>query len=161
MYRFLGTHIYPAGETYYGPATQCQYSFYAAKGFDISQVYDHIIENSDIAAGQENATMLVNKIWVDETGANNRFTVRFDACGPQLTTQISGISFAIPAWVGWVILACVVFGFSAYIVNQIKHISYSPAGKEFWGAIKWLGIGLCVVVAIPLVSRALPKRATK
>jgi len=161
MYKFLGSHVYPEGKIYEGPAIQCQYSFYAAKDFDISQVYNHIIENSDIAAGQKGAALLVNRVWVDETGLNNHFTVRFDGYGSQTTNQISGISFAIPAWVGWVILACVVFGFSAYIINQIKQISYSPAGKEFWGAVKWVGIGLFVVVAIPLVTRALPKRAAK
>jgi len=161
MYEFLGKHIYPEGYVYSGRATECYYSFYASKNFYADEIYDHIISQSDMAANEQGATMLVNRVWLDRTGANNLFAVKFDGHGPAVGAGISGVSWAIPVWVVWVILVCVVFGFVSYIVKTIRDISYSPAGEEMWSAIKWIAIGVSVVVAIPLIDRVIPKSREK
>jgi len=158
MYKFLGSEIYPQGWTYSGPATEVYYAFYTSKDFSKDLVYDHIIENSYIAAGEEGGAMLTNKVWLDETGINNYYSVKFNARGPGISAGISGISFAIPVWVGYVILASIIAFTVIYTVRTVRAISYSPSGGEMWSAIKWVGIGVATAAIIPLFTRILPKR---
>jgi len=167
MYRFIGSHVYPEGRTYYGFAMECQYSFYAAKDFDISQIYDHIINRSDSAAGEKDVAMLTNKVWVDQTGVNNRFLVNFKAHSSGGASGISGISGLQIVVVMFIIKAILIAaGIAAiiYAIHALKEISYSPVGKEMWSAIKWVGIGIVaigVVAVVPLIQRVLPKKEEK
>jgi len=168
MYTSLGKYVYPEGHTYSGPATFCRYTFYASKSFDPQDVNSQVIYNSGRAALDENATMLTNKSMVDLSGSNNAYMVDFEAVSPYSISGAQGVgsqvSLGIGGWPFWLIavVAVAVLGTAiagAYIINQVKDISYSPAGDEMWSAVKWLGIGAAVVAVVYTVSRYIP--ATK
>ena len=157
MYKYLGAHVYPDGYTYEGPATECYYSYYVSKDFNINEVYSYSVEQSGIAASDEGASMLLHKAWVDQGGSNNLFTVRFDALAPGISN--GGISALSQPW--WVVAIIVVsiLGTSAYIIHTIRDISYSPSGPAMWDALKWVGVGVVGIGAIYLVDRFLPRKA--
>jgi len=161
MYRLLASHVYPDGHTYSGPATECYYSFYVSKDFHPDDVATNVIEQSQVGATGEGATMLMTKAWVDESGANNLYSVKFNAYGPGVSAsngKITSVSVAW-AWVLRIVLVAIIAFTTIYVVKTIREISYSPSGPAMWSAFKWIGIGVAALAGIYLIDKLLPRRA--
>jgi len=162
MYRPLASHVYPEGQTYSGPAVECYYSFYVSKVFDPSDVANNVIEQSQVGATEEGATMLTTRAWVDESGANNLYSVKFNAYGGPMTSSSNAISAPVSvawAWVLRIVLVAIIAFTTIYVVKTIREISYSPSGPAMWSAFKWIGIGVAALAGIYLIDKLLPRRA--
>ena len=157
MYRFLGSHTYAEGYLYSGSAIECYYSFYASKDTPVEEIKARILERSGQAAGEQGSSMLTIKMWVDESGANNDYAVRFNAHGPSVSNRIEGTIM----WAQWIyiIIETVLIGIAiGYIVKTIRDISYSPGGQSLFESLKWLGIGAATLGGVYLVNKYLPKK---
>ena len=160
MYKVLASHIYLEGYIYSGPAVECYYSFYTSKDFDPKDVANNIIEQSQVGAAEEGATMLTTEAFVDESGSNNLYAVRFNAYGPGLSSTAGINTGQIPwVWISRIILAAIIAFTVVYTVRTVREISYSPSGKAMWGAFKWVGISIAVLAGAYLINRFLPRRA--
>ena len=160
MYKLLASHVYPEGQIYSGPATECYYSFYVSKDFHPDDVATNVIEQSEVGATEQGATMLATDAWVDEGGANNLYSVRFAAIGPSLTSgEISSIG--ILGWIIALIIVAIIAFTVVYTVNVVRDISYSPSGPGMWEGLKWLAISGIVIAGAILLSKFLPTVKTK
>ena len=164
MYKLLASHVYPEGHTYSGPAVECYYSFYASKDFHPDDVANNVIEQSQVGATDEGATMLTTRAWIDESGANNLYSVKFNAYGPGIGSEATrGISAPITqfpvVWVLAIILAAIIAFTVVYVTRTIREISYSPSGPAMWDAFKWMGIGVAALAGVYIISKLLPRRA--
>jgi len=163
MYRLLASHVYPEGQIYSGPATECYYSFYVSKDFHPDDVATNVIEQSEVGAAGEGATMLATKAWVDEGGANNLYSVKFNAYGPSVghsgSSKINAPVSVAWAWVLRIVLVAIIAFTTIYVVKTIREISYSPSGPTMWSAFKWIGIGVAALAGVYIISKILPGRA--
>jgi hypothetical protein len=164
MYRPLASHIYPEGYTYSGPAVECYYSFYVSKDFAPKDVASNVIEQSQVGAAGEGATILTTEAWVDESEANNLYSVKFNAYGPGLSSEANthSISAPISQWQVWVlriILVAIIAFTTIYVINTIRDISYSPSGPAMWSALKWISIGIAALAGVYIISKFLPGKA--
>jgi len=162
MYKLVASHVYPEGEVYSGPAVECYYSFYVSKDFHPEDVASNVIEQSQVGAAGEGATMLTTKAWVDESGSNNLYSVKFNAYGPSIGSQVttSGISAPISqfpwTWVLVIILAAIIAFTTIYVTKTVREISYSPSGPAMWSAFKWIAIGVAALAGVYIISKFVP-----
>jgi len=162
MYRLLASHVYPEGNIYSGPAVECYYSFYVSKDFNPEDVANNVIDQSQVGAAEEGATMLTTRAWVDESGANNLYSVKFDAYHPVISSSGNTISTPVSvawAWVLRIVLVAIIAFTTIYVVKTIREISYSPSGPAMWSAFKWIGIGVAALAGVYLIDKLLPRRA--
>lgn len=161
MYRLLASHVYPEGHTYSGPAVECYYSFYVSKDFHPDDVAVNVIEQSQVGAAEEAATMLTTRAWVDESGANNLYSVKFNAYRPAIIggTKISAPVSVAWAWVLRIVLVAIIAFTTIYVVKTIREISYSPSGPAMWDALKWIAIGVAGLAGVYIISKFLPRKA--
>jgi len=160
MYRLLASHVYPEGQVYSGPATECYYSFYVSKDFHPDDVANNVIQESEAGAVGEGAVMLTTDAWVDESGANNLYSVKFNAHNGQIASQ-GGVAAIPPIWIAAIILAAIIAFTTVYVCKTVRDISYSPSGPGMWEGLKWVAISGIVIAGVILISKFLPGRTVK
>ncbi len=159
-YRLVKDFIYPLGETYEGPGVLSTFEFGTPAGVIADVIADSMIAGFEEKCLEEGLHILRMRVWADTAPIlETKFYTEFSCFSaevhspvpPLVVAALTRIIQALPA----IILAVVLY----LMIRTIKDIAYSPAGKEFAEALKWIGIGLGIIGGSMIASKLLPKRA--
>jgi len=159
-YKLTTDFVYSLGETYEGPAVLSAFEFSTPPGVFADLIADRMIDGFEDKCLEEGLSILRMKVWADTSPIlETKFYAEFSCFSaevhspvpPLVIAALTRIIQALPA----IILAVVLY----LMIRTIKDIAYSPAGKEFGEALKWIGIGLGIIGGGVIVSKLLPKKA--